>query len=137
MHVSVADTMHKSEKKYSTWDGTNYALADIITRGTYTPGGKKRPFMWEAMKKLKSDKKYMKDFKRFTIMKVKGGIEIDWDMACLWTKSYVQQAITSGALNLAPLSHSSKVRRVWAGHNAEPPVYASGELCKAITAWAE
>ena len=137
MHVSVADTMHGVQSRYSKWDGTNYALADIITRGTYAPGGKKRPFMWEAMKQLKADKKFLKDFKRFTIVKRKGGVEIDWDMACLWTKSYVQQAVARGSLRLAPISKESQLRRMANGHGAQPPVYASGELCKAITAWAE
>ena len=137
MHVSVADTMHGSPSKYSHWDGTNYALADIVTRGTYAPNGKKRPFMWEAMKKLKADKKFAKDFKRFTITKVKGGVKIDWDMACLWTKAYVQEAITRGALNLAPLKDETKRKRMQYGHSPVPPVFASGELCKAITAWAD
>jgi hypothetical protein len=137
MHVSVADTMHGVQSRYSKWDGTNYALADIITRGTYAPGGKKRPFMYEAMKALKADRKFTKDFRRFCVAKKRGGVEIDWDMACLWTKSYVQQAVARGSLGLAPISKESQLRRMANGHGAQPPVYASGELCKAITAWAE
>jgi hypothetical protein len=137
LRVSVYKTRHGKQSEYSHFRGSNYELAEIMIKGKYK-GGVKRPFTYNAMEKMKSDKAFLKDFKRFVFIdKGEKKVKIDWDAAALMTKVYVRVSLARDELGLAKVSPATEARKEKAGHSGTAPLFASGKLCDAITCKAE
>lgn len=133
LHVTVYNTRHGKQSDYSHFKGTNYQLASIMINGKYK-GGKKRPFMFAAMERMKNDEAYLKDFRRFVFAdKGDNKIKVDWRAAALKTKTYVRETLARNELGLEPLAEKSLEERFKAGHSGDTPLFASGKLCDAIT----
>lgn len=131
---------HHNDKKYSTWEGTNYRLAEILINGEgqQVP----RPFMFKAKERIKNNaaaRKKCAEFLKMSMLKpskslaAEGGIWINWDNYGEWVCSLIHEWLMDGTLNLEPLQPGSKKKRSWAGYGTEPPLYATGELAKMIT----
>lgn len=134
--ITVAGQHHSSDY-YSSFKGSNYALADILINGY---GGQlPRPFMFLAKEKLSRDasaRRKCSQFLKMSILKKrksKNGIWVDWDSYGEWVCALIHEWIMAGSLGLADLKESTKDKRAAAGHGTEPPIYATGELAKMIT----
>lgn len=134
IEVAVGDYPHHKVSDYSRFKGSCNELARRMIEGDY-PGGVPRPFMFFAMQKLKKDREYKKSIKFYmeTTKGKNGGVTVDWDGIGIATAFKVRQYLTQGKLGLFPLAKNSLNKRVAAGHNAEPPLVASGQLADAIT----
>ena len=141
LRVTVYNTRHGKQSDYSHFKGTNYQLASIMINGKYKRGkngkyngGKKRPFMFAAMERMKNDEAFLKDFRRFVFAdKRDNKIKVDWKAAALMTKTYVRETLARNELGLEPLAEKSLEERFKAGHSGDTPLFASGKLCDAIT----
>lgn len=133
LRVTVYNTRHGKQSDYSHFKGTNYQLASIMINGKYK-GGKKRPFMFAAMERMKNDEAFLKDFRRFVFAdKGNNKIKVDWRAAAIMTKTYVRETLARNELGLEPLAEKSLEERFKAGHSGDTPLFASGKLCDAIT----
>lgn len=132
--ITVGDWPHGKQSKYSRWEKSCYELAERMITGSYK-GGKARPFMFYAMQELKKDPEFKKTLKFY--MKAKagrnGGITVDWEGIGIAATYKIQQLLTRGKLGLAALEIRTMEKKVKAGHNANPPLVASGKLAEAIT----
>lgn len=131
---------HSANDYYSSFEGTNYALADILINGY--GGQRPRPFMFLAREKLKNDpaaRKRCSQFLKMSILKpsksvaAEGGMWVNWDNYGSWVCALIHEWLMDGTLNLAPLKEETQEKRAAAGHGTEPPLYATGELAKMIT----
>ena len=133
LRVTVYNTRHGKQSDYSHFKGTNYQLASIMINGKYK-GGKKRPFMFAAMERMKNDEAFLKDFRRFVFAdKGDNKVKVDWRAAAIMTKTYVRETLARNELGLEPLAEKSLEERFKAGHSGDTPLFASGKLCDAIT----
>jgi hypothetical protein len=132
--ITVGDYPHGKQSKYSRWEKSCYELAERMITGAYN-GGKARPFMFYAMQALKKNKQLKRTAKFYMTSKSGrgGGITVDWEGLGIAMTYEVQQLLTRGQLGLTPLDKRTISKREKAGHSANPPLVASGELAKAIT----
>lgn len=134
LEIAVGDYPHHKASKYSRYTGSCNRLAEMMITGAYK-GGVPRPFMFKAMELLKKDREYKKSIKYYMdVTRGKnGGVTVDWDGIGINTVFKVRQLLTQGKLGLFPIAKDSLRKRTKAGHNAEPPLVASGQLADAIT----
>ena len=134
LELAVGDYPHNKASKYSKYKGSCNRLAEMMITGDYK-GGVSRPFMFNAMQKLKADREYKKSIKYYMDVTRgrNGGVTVDWDGIGINTVFKVRQMLTQGKLGLFGLQKLTMQRREKAGHNATPPLVASGQLADAIT----